>query len=39
MDDDVWYNSNYENETSQNVLARLERIKKGDLAKNNSKAT
>lgn len=26
MDDSVWSNSNYENETSQNGLARLERI-------------
>ena len=39
MDDSVWSNSNYENETSQNVLARLERIKLEALAKINSKAT
>ncbi|WP_240336530.1 replication initiator protein A [Lactococcus lactis] len=37
MDDSVW--SNYENETSQNDLARLERIKLEALAKINSKAT
>jgi len=39
MDDSVWSNSNYENETSQNDLARLERIKLEALAKINSKAT
>lgn len=39
MDDSVWFNSNYENETSQNDLARLERIKLEALAKINSKAT
>jgi hypothetical protein len=39
MDDSVWSNSNYENETSQNGLARLERIKLEALAKINSKAT
>ncbi|WP_342630415.1 replication initiator protein A [Lactococcus lactis] len=39
MDDSVWSNSNYENETSQNDLARLERIKREALAKINSKAT
>ncbi|WP_341273269.1 replication initiator protein A, partial [Lactococcus lactis] len=37
MDDSVWSNSNYENETSQNDLARLERIKLEALAKINSK--
>ena len=39
MDDSVWSNSNYENETNQNDLARLERIKLEALAKINSKAT
>ena len=39
MDDSVWFHSNYENETSQNDLARLERIKLEALAKINSKAT
>ena len=39
MDDSVWSNSNYKNETSQNDLARLERIKLEALAKINSKAT
>ena len=39
MDDSVWSNSNYENETSQNDLARLERIKLEALAKINSKPT
>ena len=39
MDDSVWSNSNYENETSKNDLARLERIKLEALAKINSKAT
>ncbi|MEG9199314.1 replication initiator protein A [Lactococcus lactis] len=39
MDDSVWSNSNYENETSQNDLAHLERIKLEALAKINSKAT
>ena len=39
MDDSVWSNSNYENETSQNDLDRLERIKLEALAKINSKAT
>ena len=39
MDDSVWSNSNYENETSQNDLARLERIKLEALAKINTKAT
>ena len=39
VDDSVWSNSNYENETSQNDLARLERIKLEALAKINSKAT
>ena len=39
MDDSVWSNSSYENETSQNDLARLERIKLEALAKINSKAT
>ena len=39
MDDSVWSNSNYENETSQNDFARLERIKLEALAKINSKAT
>ena len=39
MDDSVWSNSNYENETSQNDLARLERVKLEALAKINSKAT
>ena len=39
MDDSVWSNSNYENETSQNGLARLERIKLEALAKINSKPT
>ena len=39
MDDSVWSNSNYKNETSQIDLARLERIKLEALAKINSKAT
>ena len=39
MDDSVWSNSNYKNETSQNDLARLERIKLEALAKINSKPT
>ncbi len=39
MDDSVWSNSNYENETSQDDLARLERVKLEALAKINSKAT
>ncbi|BBC77165.1 replication initiator protein A [Lactococcus cremoris] len=39
MDDSVWLNSNYENETSQDDLARLERVKLEALAKINSKAT
>ncbi|ESK78346.1 replication initiator protein A [Lactococcus lactis] len=39
MDDSVWSNSNYENETNQNDFARLERIKLEALAKINSKAT
>ena len=39
MDDSVWSNSNYENETNQNDLARLERIKLEALAKINSKPT
>lgn len=39
MDDSVWANSNYENETSQDDLARLERVKLESLAKINSKAT
>ncbi|MBG1277874.1 replication initiator protein A [Lactococcus lactis] len=39
MDDSVWSNSNYENETSQNDLDRLKRIKLEALAKINSKAT
>ncbi|WP_282675400.1 replication initiator protein A [Lactococcus cremoris] len=39
MDDSVWSNSSYENETNQNDLARLERIKLEALAKINSKAT
>lgn len=34
-----WYNSTYENETSQDDLARLEKIKLEALAKVNSKAT
>ncbi|MDT2898838.1 hypothetical protein, partial [Lactococcus lactis] len=38
-DDSVWSNSNYENETSQDDLARLERVKLEALAKINSKAT
>ncbi|MCT0061871.1 plasmid replication initiation protein [Lactococcus lactis subsp. lactis] len=39
MDDSVWSNSNYKNETSQIDLARLERIKLEALAKINSKPT
>ncbi|TRW66527.1 replication initiator protein A [Lactococcus lactis] len=39
MDDSVWSNYNYKNETSQNDLARLERIKLEALAKINSKPT
>ncbi|MDT2969036.1 hypothetical protein P7I09_13320, partial [Lactococcus lactis] len=39
IDDSVWSNSNYENETSQDDLARLERVKLEALAKINSKAT
>ncbi|MGP4909598.1 replication initiator protein A [Lactococcus lactis] len=39
IDDSVWSNSNYKNETSQNDLARLERIKLEALAKINSKPT
>ncbi|WKB49866.1 replication initiator protein A (plasmid) [Lactococcus lactis subsp. lactis] len=39
MDDSVWSNSNYKNETSQDDLARLERVKLEALAKINSKAT
>ena len=39
MDDSVWSNSNYENETSQDDLARLERVKLEALAKIHSKAT
>lgn len=39
MNDSVWPNSNYENKTSQNDLARLERVKLEALAKINSKAT
>ncbi|MGF7496659.1 replication initiator protein A [Lactococcus lactis] len=39
MDDSVWSNSNYENETSQDDLASLERVKLEALAKINSKAT
>ena len=39
MDDSVWSNSNYKNETSQNDLDRLKRIKLEALAKINSKAT
>ena len=39
MDESVWSNSNYKNETSQIDLARLERIKLEALAKINSKPT
>ncbi|WDA67547.1 replication initiator protein A [Lactococcus lactis] len=39
LDDSVWSNSNYEKETSQDDLARLERVKLEALAKINSKAT
>ncbi|WP_270245084.1 replication initiator protein A [Lactococcus lactis] len=39
MNDSVWPNSNYENETSQEDLARLERVKLEALAKVNSKTT